>query len=168
MRYQEDLGRQTGCSGKESYSWEEKASSYVAQLASQSLAKFADEFGVSEESLRQLGIGFDQYAYTFPMMNAQGQVVGIRYRPQKDPHSKTTAEGSKVGLFIPKGVTGASLEIICEGETDTAASLTLGFRAIGTPFSSYSPHEIITFLRDCPVACPCIIGDNYPSGRIGA
>ena len=164
VQYQEELGRLKGCSGKDYYPWDIKATEYQRQISNSSIASLATELGVSQESLRRLGIGFDQHSYTFPMKDSRGKVIGIRQRPKKDSSSKLTAKGSKVGLFIPEGVTDAMSPLICEGESDTAAGLTLDYPSIGKPFAAFSPDMIVEFMRDCPVACPCIVGDNDPSG----
>ncbi len=168
VQYQEELGRLKGCSGEDYYPLEIKSTEYQARISNPSISSLARELGVSEESLRRLAIGFDQHSYTFPMKNSQGRTIGIRCRPKKDPTSKLTAKGSKVGLFIPEGVTAAMLDLICEGESDTAGGLTLGFQVIGKPFAAFAPKMIIEFMRDCPVACPCIVGDNDESGRKNA
>jgi DNA primase len=46
---------------------------------------------------------------------------------------KWAIKGSKQGLFIPRGLDNRKVMFICEGPTDTAAMLDLGFNAVGRP-----------------------------------
>jgi 5S rRNA maturation endonuclease (ribonuclease M5) len=57
--------------------------------------------------------------------------------------------GSKLGLYWPRGVVmGTSNALyICEGESDTAALLSLGFDAIGRPSCSAGTDDILGLLR---------------------
>jgi len=156
----------TTSSGKDSLSWQEKAKAFQGRLRKKSLESFAEKLGVSVESLKRLGIGFDRYAFTFPMVTAEGEVCGIRTRPLEG--GKGTMPGGHLGLFIPEGVTPANVKVICEGETDTAAALTLRVEAIGTPGVGTAIGEAVAFIEQCPIARPCIIADNDPSGQSGA
>jgi hypothetical protein len=164
---------------------------------------------VSAEALRRLGIGYDTGAYTFPMMNARGETIGIRKRAYDNPTQKYAADGSTNGLFMPSaktpsrnpplksssclqasswgragasadsaqargqvasGLRAASVEVICEGESDLAAALTLGFEGIGRPGAREGTKETVALFRGCLTACPCITGDNDPTlaGQEGA
>lgn len=94
----------------------------------------ADErLGISVASLRRLGMGWcaSQSANTFPMFRHERRLVGIRMRG-KDGR-KWAIKGSKQGLFIPRGLEQNKVLFVCEGPTDTAAMLDLGFNAIGRP-----------------------------------
>ena len=70
------------------------------------------------------------------MRDATGKIIGIRLRC---PISgcKWAVSGSRQGLFVPIDLIDQSLSgrrlLICEGPTDTAALLDLGFIAIGRP-----------------------------------
>jgi hypothetical protein len=94
------------------------------------LTPLSRELGLTVESLGRLNVGFFRNCYTFPMRNGQNKFVGIRMRAKT---SKFAIPGSKNALFWPLGVMPESREIlfICEGPTDTAALLDLGFDAIG-------------------------------------
>jgi phage/plasmid primase-like uncharacterized protein len=99
------------------------------------LDRFAAELGVSMNSLLRLSVGWseDHDAWTFPMRNANGKVVGIRLR--RPDGRKVSVTGGHEGLFIPRGrdlYPGEPL-LIAEGPTDTAALLDLNFMAIGRP-----------------------------------
>ena len=113
-----------------------------------------------------IGIGFDRFAYTFPMFDADGNVIGIHRR---DPEGrKSTVEGGANGLFIPAGVTPHNLQVICEGMSDTAASLTFDYAAIGTPGAGVRAGVVADFVRRGIKTCPCIVGDTGDAERQGA
>jgi hypothetical protein len=135
--------------------------------------KFQDN--VREESISalaeklppvSLGVGFHSHYHTFPMRSADGDIVGFRQRFLKE--GKGTIAGGKVGLFIPEGVTAANAQVICEGESCTAAALTLGVEGIGRASAGTCAGMVVRFFETCCVACPTIIGDNDDAGRKGA
>ena len=154
--------------GEESLSWEELSQEYRSNIGSNSVMKLAEDWTVSPDSLYALNVGFADHAYTFPMKNGDGEIVGIRTRQYKDSHSKHCFKDSHLGLFIPKSVTKANVQMICEGESDTAAALTLRFAAIGRPGAKVCQEEVVRFLSHKLNACPCIVADNDPVGKDGA
>lgn len=99
------------------------------------LLQFADSLGLSVESLCRLGVGWcsDHNAWTFPMTDSAGNVVGIRLR--RPNGFKFAVTGGKEGLFIPSTVEPQPNRLlVSEGPTDTAALLDLGFNnAVGRP-----------------------------------
>jgi len=98
------------------------------------VAEYANQLGVTPTSLARLGCvraNQHRHAFAFPMVNASGEVVGIRLR--HDNSSKSTVAGSRSGLFVPTGVGEKQTLLVCEGPTDTAAILSIGFDAIGRP-----------------------------------
>ena len=98
------------------------------------VAKYANQLGLTPTSLERLGCvraNQHRHAFAFPMVNATGDVVGIRLR--HDNNSKSTVKGSRAGLFVPMDIGLQGLLLICEGPTDTAAMLSLGFDAVGRP-----------------------------------
>jgi len=129
----------------------------------------AKTLGVSNESLRRLELGFNQHAYTFPMRDSSGEIVGFRLRPFKDVTKKYTETGSKNGLFVPLGVYPRNVQLINEGESCAAAGLTLGFAAIGRPGAMECIEETVRYLllAPAPVICPCIVADNDTAGEEG-
>jgi hypothetical protein len=104
---------------------------YSRQITSHQLNTLSQRLGVSIWSLKMLNVGWDGKAYTFPMFNEFGKVIGIRRRFQDG--RKLSVPGSRTGIFIPTGLASEGLLLICEGPTDTAAALDLGFNAIGRP-----------------------------------
>ena len=148
--------------------WESLNERYQSQISARAILKLARTWGVCEEDVRRLETGFDKSTYTFPMRNWQGEIVGIRKRSYKDVHSKYAVKDSTLGLFIPKGVTPGNLQIVNESESDVAAALSTSFQAIGVPSAGAAVDDVIGFVGQSPVACPCILGDNDPAGIGGA
>jgi len=148
--------------------WADKAKEYAQKISARTIRKLASEWSVSPESLRALGVGFATYAYTFPLYDPDGRVVGIRYRPVKDVSKKHFAKDSVQGLFIPDGVTPANVQLGCEGESDTAAALTLGVAAIGRPGARVCADMVGTFVDRRANPCLCIVADNDSEGERGA
>ena len=107
---------------------------YAGFQAVPELAGHARELGVSVESLNRLGTRWAriQQAWAYPMRTPGGKIVGIRLRY---PDKKRSVKGGKEGLFVPDGTVGDLVEqvLVCEGPTDTAAALDMGFYAIGRP-----------------------------------
>jgi len=95
--------------------------------------RLAATLGVSQESLLRLGIVWaaPHRAWAFPMFNAAHETIGIRLRAQNG--QKWAIPGSRNGLFWPDALAGSGPLLVCEGPTDTAALLDLGYNAIGRP-----------------------------------
>jgi len=167
MRYQEDLEDKTIFRGK-GINWEDKQAECIASLREDSINRLVSDFGVSVESLRRLGVGFDIYAYTFPMRSPDNRIVGMRKRVYDYASQKHSAIVSQLGLFIPKDVTPTNLGLICEGETDTAAGLTLGFESIGIPGAGNCLRQVVEYVGLSPMACPCILADADKAGQDSA
>lgn len=108
--------------------------------------KLAHELGVSICSLKRLEAGWKDGHTTFPMRNGRERIIGIRLRGAK---GKWCVPGSRQGLFWPEGVYSGSDYplVICEGESDCAALLTMGFDAIGRPSCLGGVNHIIEFLK---------------------
>ena len=170
--HQEEPAEVTELSGKEDdgNSWRRRGEEASAALSESTLNTVAGELGVSPAALRSLGMGFEGFAVTFPMHDAGGRVVGLRLRPLKDLHAKQGAEGSALGLFLPGERQRGKAELICEGESDTAAGLTLGFASIGTPGAGQCAGEAARFCRARLTSAPCIVAHNDPdkTGQRGA
>lgn len=122
------------------------AGDYVENLTGSSLETLAHWLGVSVRSLVRLDIGWNGQGYTFPMRDGRERIIGIRVRGSR---GKWCVKGSHNGLFWPEGVYSGSDYplILCEGESDCAALLTMGFDAIGRPGCLGSVEHIVEFLR---------------------
>ena len=105
--------------------------------------------GLSMNSLDRLLVGWlPKYsAWTFPMWDGRGRMIGIRLRSMNG--QKWCVPGSFNGIFHPICVAnnGDSLLMICEGPTDCAALLDLGFDAIGRPNALGGCQLLTDFLR---------------------
>jgi len=149
------------------------ARSDLAQLAAKfteaidpnKLASLAEALGLTVESLRRLGIGWnaDAGAWAFPMKDANGQIIGFRLRLPDG--RKLAVRGGREGLFIPGESTLANPLLICEGPTDTAAGLDLGFSAVGRPSCNTGAEFLVKLSRGYHTV---ILSDNDPPGRHGA
>jgi hypothetical protein len=98
----------------------------------------ARSLGIVSGSLEQLRVGWcpRRQMETWPMLNADGVIIGIRLRCSVTKVKKSV-KGSRGGLFYDP-VSMASIEHgarvwICEGASDTAAGLSLGLAAVGIP-----------------------------------
>lgn len=82
----------------------------------------------------EMGWSKKDKACTFPMRDAAGHVIG--YRLRNGQGDKWAVEGSRNGLFYPVEIqfyTNSPFWMICEGPTDTAAMVSLGFPTVGRP-----------------------------------
>jgi hypothetical protein len=89
--------------------------------------------GVSAASLRRLGAALSDPpgVWAFPMCDTKRRIIGVRLRDEDG--RKWAVPGSHNGLFWPDGLAGAGPLLVCEGPTDTAALLDLGYDAFGRP-----------------------------------
>jgi hypothetical protein len=123
----------------------------------------AGSLDVTPRSLRRLGVGSSAGGFTFPMRDEQLNIIGIRRR--FDNGRKNSIKGSKNGLFIPRGIENATKLVICEGPTDCAAALDLGWAAIGRPNCNSKVAMTVRYVRRRPVV---IIADRDHAGIRGA
>lgn len=126
----------------------------------------ANALGVSAESLRREGMGYDGKNWSFPMFDACRRVIGIKLRPPAG--KKFCVPGSHLGINWPKDLSGKPPLVVCEGETDTAAALDLGFDAIGRPSCSAGVEIILGFLNRQRYPHVWIFADRDDPGIKGA
>lgn len=124
---------------------------------------------VSGQSLVSLGCLWfaEKRAWAFPMRSGHGGVVGIRLR-STDGSRKWAVPGSHQGVFLPYRNPDHSLCVVCEGPTDTAAALTLGFYSIGRPSCSGGVPELKQLVHDNRIKRVAIVADNDTPGLEGA
>jgi len=122
----------------------------------------------SSRSMRLLGIGWSDVhdAWSFPMRDGDGKCVGIRLR-RRDGR-KFAVGGSRNGLFIPSMVHEGGPILVCEGPTDTAVALDLGFYAIGRASCSSGAIDACRFIRNHGAAPVVIVADADGPGVLGA
>lgn len=173
--------------GRGDTDFDRMASRYLTGLK-KGLDKLAISLGLSMQSLERLGVGWsnDHKAWTFPMRNAAGDVLGIRLRLSDG--KKLSVRGGREGLFIPSphpnplprgeetGLPGplptdhSSLAtlLVAEGPTDTAALLDLGFDAVGRPSCAGGVKLMVELVRQQKPSAVVIVADGDPPGQCGA
>ena len=144
--------------------FEQLSARFQSRLTSERLRALARSLGLSARGLQRLRVGWGGRAYTFPMASAAGKITGIR---QRFPNGgKASIMGSKTGLFIPTDLTGMGPLLICEGVTDAAAALDLGFDAIGRPNCDSVVKMTVAATKDRTKIV--VVADNDCAGRTGA
>lgn len=126
------------------------------------LAKASCEMALSLQALESLDCGWCRVynAFAFPMSDAEGWPIGVRLR-HRHGQWKRAVLGSRAGLFIPKTFSRRGTLYVCEGPTDTAAMLGLGFNAIGRPSCSGQVQQVSQLVQGM-VSSPdvVIVADN--------
>lgn len=123
------------------------------------------ELGVSPESLVWLGFVWAKQfqAWAIPMRDGDNKIIGIQLRGE----TKKCITGSHLGLFIPQ--TGAKKPCyICEGASDCAALLTMGFFAIGRPSCNTGADMLRVALKRLEIHRIVIVADAdeiKPTGK---
>ncbi len=131
-------------------------------------AELARELGVSAAALLQLNVGWlpERQAFTWPMFDARGRVVGIHLR--RIDGRKLAVSGSRLGLF---GVAGLPEQlhrlVVVEGASDTAAALTLRLTAVGRPSCTAGQKEIAKLVRRLRPSEIVVIADADEAGLRG-
>lgn len=142
------------------------AEQYSAAVPATGLQILANGLGVTTGSLVRLRTGHDGEAWTFPMVDATGRVIGIRRRLPSG--RKLSVKGGHDGVFIPDDLGTPDPLLISEGPTDTAALLDLGFPAIGRPSCSGGTRHIIALVREAAPGTVVIVADPDEPGQRGA
>jgi hypothetical protein len=145
------------------------AAQYVARVNAHYLSQFAAGLSLSVESLRRLRVGWasDKWSWSFPMTDAAGNVKGIRLRASNG--RKWSVAGGHEGLFVPSDLfTRHPLLLICEGPTDCAALLDLGFAAVGRPSCTGGVALLVDFVKRRQPVEAIIVADGDPPGKRGA
>jgi len=136
---------------------------YRQRISRRQVDMLAKTLGVTAMSLVRLGVGWDGEAFCFPMCDESGRVIGIRRRFGNG--RKLCVKGSTNGLFIPEGVNGNGPLVVCEGPTDTAVALDMGFDAVGRPNCNSKVQMTVRYVGTRQVT---IIADNDVAGIDGA
>lgn len=150
------------------------ARSYRTAVNPNRLAALARELGLSASSLQRLDVGWsiERRAWSFPMRDASGNVLGIRLRTPAG--RKFAVAGGHEGLFIPidcaEKIEQTGRLFVCEGPTDTAALLDLGVRggAVGRPSCTGGVGLLTELLRTSRVGELVIFADGDRPGQQGA
>ena len=144
------------------------AAEYAAAVDLAELQDFAKELGLSVESLIRLRIGWAEQhrAWAFPMHGPDLDVRGIRLRSWSG--RKWSVRGGREGLFLPVGLDFSGPLLTCEGPTDTAALLDLGFEAVGRPSCTGGTKLLIELVRRRQPPGVVIFADGDGPGQRGA
>lgn len=83
---------------------------------------FIESRGLSRGIVREFRIGWNpkNHALSFPYINKDGIVTGIKYRHADG--FKTSETGSKYGIYNALGAVGRDEVLVCEGESDTLST----------------------------------------------
>ena len=111
------------------------------KLVSADIDSLAKELGVTKFSLMQLDVKWSQEenAWTFPMQDGDGNVVG--YRTRYEDGSKRAIKNSRQGIFVPD-VEPQEICFVPEGASDVAAFLSMGLYSVGRPSCNTGAQEI--------------------------
>lgn len=146
------------------------ANYYCQQIAElpDRLEWLADNLGLPAWTLRHLQVGWSQnrQAYSFSMKDAIGTVIGIRLR--RLDSRKYAIRGSRNGCFIPTDQIHSDRLLICEGPTDCAALLSLGFWCIGRPDCISGGQHVVNYVRKLEPKEAVVIADRDEPGLRGA
>ena len=132
----------------------------------------AQSLGVHSEALRRVRVGWCQKrcAYTWPMRDGNGNIIGIRTRYEDG--EKRSVNGSDSGLFydpdIHDSIAPGARIWVAEGASDTASLLSLGFDAVGVPSSGCGGDLLLTLGRCIRPSEWVIVRDNDEKGAEGA
>lgn len=142
---------------------------HVADLSDAMADRLARNLRIPVIWLRMMGLGWswEHSAYTWPMRNAFGGIIGLATR--KPGGGKFAVPGSRNGLFLPNVPIDDDPLIVCEGPTDTAAMLALGYSAIGRQGCMGCVDKVIAFVESrAPVPRVVVMADYDPPGIDGA
>ena len=129
--------------------------------------QLAVSMGVTEESLKALGVGWnkEQKCWTFPERDSTGNIVGImrRFKSPKmydgEPKNKLFIGGGSRGIYYDPAMwrRGNGPILIVEGESDTAAAITMGLPVIGRPSVGGGCIQIAEMLKDISHDRPIVV-----------
>lgn len=142
------------------------AARLAAAAVPERVARLAVSLGLTPDSLYRLGIGWDGRAWAFPMSDSTGRVRGIRLRYPDG--SKLAVKGGREGLFVPIELTGDGPLLACEGPTDCAAMLDLGFDCVGRPSCTGGTALVVGLVRRRRPCSVVVVADADEPGRRGA
>lgn len=144
---------------------------YRAAIKQAHLDRLVEDTGIDERALVALGVGWDGRAYTFPMRDGDGRIIGIRKR-QLDG-AKWAEPGSRSGLFIAESDAMDWL-LMPEGPTDSAVLVEMGFSVWGRPDAKsghqFAVHRLVRMRHESADFHPMVvvIGDHDVAGMEGA
>ena len=128
----------------------------------------ANPFDAHYSTLVKMGTGWDGEAYTFPVRNANDEIIGITRRWPNG--TKGMVKGSQVGIYIPRinWVQHWTILFICEGASDTATALDMGLSAIGRVSCQTGRDHIIKWCVAKKPTQIVIVSDNDKPVNFGS
>lgn len=108
------------------------------------LTAWAARLGLPVMSIDFMGACHLGGVLAFPMHDGHGNVCGIRTRLPSG--EKRAVTGSRAGVFVATLQTEDDV-MICEGPTDAAAAMALGFEPIGRPSCAGQERHVVDTLR---------------------
>jgi 5S rRNA maturation endonuclease (ribonuclease M5) len=139
---------------------------WQTQLTEERLDTLSQQLGLNQGSLVAVGMGWRGDCYTFPMYNADREIIGYRLRSPSG--FKWTLAGTENGVFLPSLMQRADTLLVCEGPTDLAAALELGFMAIGRPNNISLKEETKKLIQLLEPRHVTIVADGDAPGHAGA
>lgn len=129
------------------------------------IIELAATLGVKEIPLRMLKPVYAQEhrAWAFVMRDGYNNMIGIRLRSING--DKWAVPGSHAGIFLPQCEITRTV-LICEGPTDTAAGLSLGYFSIGRPSCSGGVPHICNAVKRLGITRAVIVADNDPDREV--
>lgn len=118
------------------------------------------KLGVPEHLFVVMDVRWDDKAKAaaFPMRDASGHIIGIRYR-SLDTGKKWSLKGSHDGLFMLSNLEESPL-VICDGASDTLAAGALGLWAVGRSSCSTGTKLLQEFVKRHRATEAIIVADN--------
>jgi phage/plasmid primase-like uncharacterized protein len=126
----------------------------------------ARELGLQPEALIALGAGIEWSTLLFPMRDEAGRLMGVRLR--RPDATKRAITGSRNGLFLPSNLERESEVFVCEGPTDTAALLGLGFHAFGLASAGTCTKMAARLVARIAACRAVVVADNDDAGLASA
>lgn len=129
------------------------------------MAAWSDKLGIPIDALDVMGGCHLGEMLAFPMHDGLGRVCGIRTRSQDG--SKRAVTGSRAGVFLPTLPQDGDT-VVCEGPTDAAAALALGFNPIGRPSCTGSERHVVDTCKRLEINHITVCADSDGPGIAGA
>ena len=148
--------------------WHALLERWAGRTAPVDYAKLGHLLGISAASLRRLGAAVSDRpgVWAFPMFDARRETIGLRLRAEDG--RKWAVAGSHNGLFWPDDLRAEGPLLVCEGPTDTAALLDLGYDSIGRPSCTGAVEMVIEAVRRLRRRDVVIMADADGPGIAGA
>jgi len=100
------------------------------------------------------------------MVDEEGRVVGISLRAPDG--AKYAVKGGHHGLFVPTGLSPDQRLLVCEGQSDTATCLDLGYQAIGRAGANSTVKTACAVVQRLRPSELVVVGDRDEVGQRGA